>query len=526
MREEHREQEFRPAAGPGAPFPWAALFVLVLGPFMAILDGSIVNVALPRMMAIFNVGTEDIQWVLTAYLLVSGTVVPVTGYLGDRFGYKRVYLITLVAFTAGSGLCALAWNNPSLVAARVVQAVGGGAMVPVSMAMLFRIIPRDKMGMGMGVWGIAAMAAPAVGPTLGGYLVDTFTWHSIFTINLPVGAVAVLLSALVLEETPVQPKLKFDLPGFLLGSAGCFFLLLALSKGQDWGWSSYPVVMLLTSAAFLLILFVLWELDFPEPMLDVRLLKNPVLTVSLVCISILTVGLFAGVFLIPIYAQNLMGLTPMQTGLMLMPMAVISGIMMPISGRLFDKIGAMPLGVAGIILIAVTTYHLHTISLDTSFRWVQVVLAVRAVGLGMTMMPLTTAGLNTVPPALSGRASALNNLVRQVSASFGIAFLTYVMVNRQALHAAWMREGVSWMSPAAPGIMEKISAVTGDPAAAAALVDLQVQRLAAVEAIGDDFIVSTVMVLIALPLVFFLSKGRVDRQRQYEMERYAAGGEK
>ncbi|MCF8011956.1 MAG: DHA2 family efflux MFS transporter permease subunit [Clostridiales bacterium] len=489
---------------------------------MAILDSSIVNVALPRMMSIFNVGTEDIQWVLTAYLLVSGVVVPVTGYLGDRFGYKRVYLITLVAFTLGSLLCAMAWSNSSLIIARILQALGGGMMVPISMAMLFRIVPRNRMGMAMGMWGIAATAAPAIGPTLGGYLVDAFSWRMVFTINLPVGLIAVFLSMLILEETDARSDLRFDIMGFILGSTACFCLLLALSKGQNWGWDSLVIVELLIASAFLSILFVTWELYFPQPMLDIRLLKNLVLTASLVATSVVTIGLFAGIFLIPIYAQNLMGLSPMETGLMMMPMAIMSGIMMPISGRLFDKIGAMPLGLVGLTIVAITTYQLHNISLESSFRWVQVVLTVRAVGLGMTMMPLTTAGLNTVPPALSGRASALNNLVRQVSASFGIAFLTYFMVSRQALHAAWMREGVSTLSLAAPQVMDKISYVVGGPKLAAALVNMNVQQQAMSKAISDDFIIATIIIIVSMPLMFFLSKGRVDRQRQYEMEKYTA----
>jgi len=199
--------------------------------------------------------------------------------------------------------------------------------------------------------------------------------------------------------------------------------------------------------------------------------------------------------------------------------------MMPISGRLFDKIGAMPLGIVGVSIIAVTMYQLHHISLDTSFRWVQVMLAVRAVGLGMIMMPLTTAGMNTVPPALTGRASALNNLFRQISASFGVAFLTYIMVSRQTLHAAWMRDEVSWLSPAAPGILNGISSAAGDPSTAAALVSLQIQRLATVKAISDDFIVATIIIVMVFPLMFFLSKGRVERQREREMRKFAAQSE-
>jgi EmrB/QacA subfamily drug resistance transporter len=354
---------------------------------------------------------------------------------------------------------------------------------------------------------------------------DTFSWRTVFTINLPGGVIAVFLSMLALDETPGNSKLKFDRVGFILSTTGCFFLLLALSKGQEWGWDSYSIVSLLIAAFFLLVLFIVWELQFPEPMLDMRLLKNPILAISLGSTSVMTVGLFAGIFLIPIYAQNLMGLTPMETGLLMMPMAVVSGIMMPISGRLFDKIGAMPLGIVGVSIIAVTMYQLHHISLDTSFRWVQVMLAVRAVGLGMIMMPLTTAGMNTVPPALTGRASALNNLFRQISASFGVAFLTYIMVSRQTLHAAWMRDEVSWLSPAAPGILNGISSAAGDPSTAAALVSLQIQRLATVKAISDDFIVATIIIVMVFPLMFFLSKGRVERQREREMRKFAAQSE-
>lgn len=202
---------------------------------MAILDSSIVNVALPKLMAIFGVGAEKIQWVMTAYLLVSGVVIPVTGYLGDRFGYKRLYIYTLAAFTVGSALCAIAWSNNSLVAFRVLQAIGGGMMIPVSMAMLFRIVPPQKIGMALGVWGITAMLAPAIGPTAGGYLVDNFSWHTIFTINIPIGFVVVFLAGLILRETDVRHDLKFDVPGFLLSGLGCFALLLALSEGQDKG---------------------------------------------------------------------------------------------------------------------------------------------------------------------------------------------------------------------------------------------------------------------------------------------------
>ena len=508
----------------GAAFPWMGLFILVIGPFMAILDGSIINVAMPRMMSIFGVGPDRIQWVMTAYLLASGVVIPVTGYLGDRLGNKRMYIYSLAAFTIGSILCGLAWSNDSLVVFRVIQAIGGGAMIPISMGMLFQIVPRDRIGMAMGMWGIAAMMAPAIGPTFGGWLVDAYSWRTIFFINIPVGIFAIMITTVALQETPVRPNLKFDGVGFALCAIGCFAVLLALSEGQARGWTSYFIVNLFVIAFFCLTLFTIWELNTPQPMLDVRMLTNPVLSASLAATALVNIGLFAGLFLIPIFAQTLMGLTPMQTGLMLMPMALISGLMMPISGKLYDSIGAVPLGVAGLLIVSVTTYQLHTITTETTFRWLQVMLSLRAVGMGLAMMPLTTAGLNTIPQALTGRASSYNNLVRQIAASFGIAYLTYVMTKRQALHSAWLSEGISVSSPVTATQLQQMQIglqTSGvGPDQALGLLATEIQRQSMALAIGDTFIVGTILVTLAIPLVFLLGKRRVEEQRRIEEEKY------
>lgn len=503
----------------------AALLTLILGAFMAILDGSIVNVALPRMMAIFGSTADQIQWVLTGYMLASGVVIPVTGYLSDRFGGKKIYIISLAAFTAGSALCALAWSNNSLVAARVVQAIGGGMMMPVSMAMIYYIVPRDKIGMALGIWGISAMVAPSIGPTLGGYLVDNFSWQWIFTINIPIGIAAVFLSTAVLSETPVKSGLKADFPGIMLSLAGCFALLLALSEGQDKGWTSLYIVNLFIFSGFTLTLFVLWELFTDHPMLDIRLLKNITFAASLVCISIATIGLFSAIFLVPLFAQNIQGLTPMQTGLMMAPAAMASGIMMPISGRLFDKIGALPLCLVGLTVTIITTYQMHAITYDISYRELQQLLVVRAMGLGLCMMPLTTAGMNTIPHFLIGRASALGNTVRQISASFGIAFLTYVMLHRQEYHAAMLSDSVNWSSPVAAGVMQQLQGLLSQagysPQGAPGILSGLVMREALTSGIADAFVVSTFIIVVSLPFVFFLSKKRVERQRAIEYKRYA-----
>jgi len=487
-----------------APFPWRQLLVLVIGSFMAILDGSIVNVAVPRLMAIFGVSTDKIQWVLTAYLLTSGVVIPVSGYLGDVFGYRRMYILSLGSFTLGSLLCALAWSNSSLIAARVIQAVGGGMLIPVSMGMIFRIVPRDKTGLAMGVWGISAMMAPTIGPTLGGYLVDYLSWHMIFLINIPVGFLGMFLAAAFLQETQLI-KSRFDLVGCLFVSSGCFALLLALSEGQDKGWASQYIVTLFVLSFFLLLMFVLWELGEEQPMLDVRLLANSVFAASLFITAIITIGLFGGLFLVPVFLQNLLGYTAVQTGLLMMPAALTSGLLMPVSGRLYDRVGARPLALAGLLIVGCATWELRKLNLDTSYHWLQMMLVIRSAGMGLAMMPIGTAGMDALPLHLSGRGSSYNNLVRQVSASLGIAFLTYVMTNSQIFHFERLRESFSLNSPVASLALAQVELALGLPGdAALALISVAARRQAMASAIGDTFVVSTAMVVLALPLVFFL----------------------
>lgn len=505
--------------------PMAALMTLIIGAFMGILDGSIINVALPRMMSIFGSTADQIQWVMTGYLLASGVVVPVTGYLSDRFGGKTVYIFSLGAFTFGSLLCSLAWSNNSLVVARVIQAIGGGMMMPVSMAMIFYIVPRDKIGMALGIWGVSAMVAPSIGPTLGGYLVDNFSWQWIFTINIPIGIAAVFLAMAILEETPKKTGLKADFPGIILSALGCFALLLALSEGQDKGWSSLYIVNLLIFSGFSLALFVIWELLTENPMLDIRLIRNITFTASLVGVSISTIGLFSGIFLMPLFVQNVQGLTPMQTGLMMMPAAIASGVMMPISGKLFDKIGALPLCLVGLSITAVTTYQLHTITYNISYSEMQWLLVERSAGMGLCMMPLATAGMNTIPHFLIGRASALSNLVRQLSASFGIAFITYVMLHRQEYHAVWLADTVNYNSPAATGALSQIQSLLSQAGystqGATGILYSLMRREAFIAGIADAFIVGTIIIIIAIPFVFLLSKKRVERQTALEYKRYA-----
>lgn len=491
---------------------WLPLLVVVIGAFAAILNSSSINVALPKIMSIFGVSAEDAEWILTAYMLTSGVVIPITGYLGDRLGTKRVYLGCTAIFTLGSVLCSLAWSNGSMVAARVVQGIGGGAMMPVSMAIVYRIVPKEKIGLALGVWGMAAICGPAVGPTLGGYIVDNFNWRFLFTMNIPVGLIGLFLAYLLIPEGPLRKNLKFDLWGFILSAVGCFTLLLALSEGTSEGWTSYYIVTLFTFSFFALLLFVIVELSQEQPMLDLRLFKNGIFSISVSAGSLITVGLYGGVFLIPLFTQNLMLMTPYETGLLLMPAAIVTALMMPVSGFLFDRFGAKFLAVAGLSMTAWGTYEFHNLNLNTSSQSIMIYAVIRSLGMGLAMMPITTAGMNTVPVSQVGRASALNNVSRQIAGSFGIAILTAIMQNRQVFHAARLAEGIS-VDSASVNIMAQLQgylsyAGAGTQAKSVMLAVMSglVAQNSMVQAIDDTFIVAALFIFIAVPLAFLLKK--------------------
>jgi DHA2 family multidrug resistance protein len=425
-----------------------AMFAIILAVFMAILDTSIVNVAIPKMMSVFGVSQTDIEWVVTAYTLVSGALIPVTGYLGDRFGYKRIFLISTIIFTIGSGLCGMAWSNGSMIVFRIIQAIGGGALMPISMAMIFRMFPPQRRGMAMGLFGVAVMFAPATGPTLSGYIVEYLDWRLIFTINVPIGILDFFLAMAVLKEFKAPAVKGFDLWGFVTSSIGLATLLYGVGKVSEKGWTDSEVLTFIGIGTVCLIIFVAIELTIQNPMLDLRLLNNFTYTLSLLISSIATVIMMGVLFLLPVFLQNLSGLSAVQTGLILLPQSIVVAIMMPIAGALFDKFGARVIGFIGMLITSYSLFLTTKLDITTSFSTIILWLVIRAVGMGLMMMPIQTAGMNTVPMEKMGQGTALSNTVRQISASFGIAWLSLLFTTRKDFHAASLSEELNMFSTA------------------------------------------------------------------------------
>lgn len=417
-------------------YMWIAISVVIVGTFMAILDSSIVNVAIPKMMTIFSASTEQIEWILTGYMLTMSIVIPLTGYLGDRFGLKKLYVFALAVFTIGSALCGLATSTETMVAARVVQAIGGGMIMPVGMAMIYQIVPLEKRGLAIGIWGISAMAAPAIGPTLSGYIIQYMNWRLIFTLNIPVGIIGVTLAIILLKETPTRNDKTFDIFGAITSAVGLFTLLLALSKGNSEGWTSVYILGLFAVAAISLTSFIYIELHHEDPLLELRILKVFPYGLSMIISTITTIGMYGALFLMPLYLQNLRGYTPMQAGMLMLPAAIVTGIMMPISGRLFDKFGAKWITIIGLTILTAASYLLSRLSLQTSYNTIMMIMMVRGIGMGLAIMPTQTAGMNAIPRELSGRGTALNSTVKQVAGSFGISILTTILGHREAFYTA------------------------------------------------------------------------------------------
>ncbi|MGH3851354.1 MAG: DHA2 family efflux MFS transporter permease subunit, partial [Pseudonocardiaceae bacterium] len=355
--------------------------------------------------------------VSTAYSLALGVIVPVSGWLGKRFEMGRVYAWSVFAFGATSALCGPAWHLHSEIAFRILRAIPGGILPVITLTMLYRLVLPSKIRLGMAARGVAMVFAPATGPTLGGYLVEYFSWRWIFYVNVPIAILGAIAAVLVLPHFPSVRAGRFDVLGFLTVATGLSALLVALSEGQLWGWGSYKILVLLTVSVLSLALFVVTELEVAEPLLDVRIFRHWAFTNSLLLISVLSIGLFAVLFYIPLLLQMGKGLAPFPAGLVLLPQALVLAVLTPISGRLYERIGPRWLAVIGLLIVAVSTYQMRQITLDASTDQISWLLVFRALGLGLCLIPVFTSGIASLPLALVPQASAINNLIRQTSSA-------------------------------------------------------------------------------------------------------------
>ena len=495
-------------------YAWEVLGVVMLGTLMAALDSSIVNVSLPAIMADFGSSLDEIEWVITGYMLAFATLMPLTAWFRDRVGHKGLYIGSLAIFTAGSVLCGMAWNLPTLVFARVLQALGGGALTPTGMAMISEVFPPEERGRALGFWGMGVIVGPAFGPTLGGWLTKAFGWRSIFMINLPIGIIGVILSLRLLraDKPPESQHKPFDLWGFIFLSVFLITFLLGMSKGEHEGWASTFILSCFGLALAGCVGFFLVESLTEHGIVDLGLFKYPIFSASMAVTVVRSVALFGGSFLLPVFLQQLRGMDEIQSGLILLPGSLAIGFMMPLTARLTDRFGPRAMTIGGLIGVSAFMFMYRNIDVNTSTWDIVLPTIIRGVGIALLFTPVMATALNSIPKHKVGMASAMLNLVQQIGGSLGIAALAMVLDHRVKFHMAVLGSEIDTRSAGFRDAFARLTAhihalgYTHAEAARAAGMSLgrSVATSAAVGGFQDAFIFGTFVVLAGILAAVFL----------------------
>ncbi|RED51924.1 DHA2 family efflux MFS transporter permease subunit [Cohnella lupini] len=412
----------------------APLLAVIVGMIMVILDSTVVNVALSQFEKEFGSSLNTIQWTFTGYTLALSAVIPLAGWMTDKFGSKRIFLITIALFTLGSALCAAAQTIDQLIIFRIIQGLGGGMVMPIGMAMIFRLAPPERRGSVMGMLGIPMLMAPALGPVLSGWLIEEATWHWIFLINVPIGIVALLIGMKYLPKFASGKAPALDILGMILAPIAFATLAYGVSEGGRNSWSADNTLIALAVGGLALILFIIVELRHRQPLLELRVFRSSDFTRGILLTWMVQISLFGAMILVPVYLQNVMGYDAFETGLIMLPQAIGSMIFMPIGGRLFDKIGARPLAIVGLLSVSGALFLLSNVTLDTSIREIILPLFMVGSGMGLSMMSLNTHVLNAAPRHLVSRVTPLTTAAQQVVTSFAVAGLTGYLTTRTGDH--------------------------------------------------------------------------------------------
>ena len=426
---------------PGSNYKWKVLVSVIFGTFMVILDSTAINVAIPTLQKVFAVAgqkasVDQVDGVLTAYVLALGIITPLAGWLSERFGIKRMYLISLGLFVLGSILCSFAPSLPLLIVFRTLQGLGGGILGPLGISLLFGAFPDKERGVAFGLYGIPLVVAPASGPVLGGYFVQYLDWRFIFYINVPIGIAGIILGYFWLRETRRGTSARLDIPGVIFSTISFGALLYAIQRGSSEGWTSPRILTLLSVGIVALLILVFVELRSRDPLLDLRLFTKRTFAFSNIVGWVSSIALFGAEFLLPIYLQSLRGRTPLEAGLLVLPLAISSGITVPIAGVLYNRIGGRWLIAIGSLLLAINTWEFAHLTVDTSYTEIMVIVAIRGVALGLVLQTTLTTALTGLRPMQLPRASSLLSATRNVFQSFGIAMLGTIFTNQFAAYNA------------------------------------------------------------------------------------------
>lgn len=424
----------------GSGYKWWILGIIMLGTFMAVLDVTVVNVGLPAIMSAFHIDISSAEWVVTAYMITMTIMLPSAGWFADRFGNKRIYILGVVLFTLGSWLCGRAPSDTFLIASRALQGFGSGIIQALGLAIVTREFKPEQRGLALGLWSMAAAASISFGPLLGGYLVDDYSWHKIFDVNVPVGLAAILLSVFIQKEWRAGVRHPFDWKGFVAIVLFMPLTIFALARGNSAanhdGWASPTVIVSFAVAAAAFVFFLVTELRNPAPLLQIRLLGERNFGISMGILTLFAVGMLGGTYLLPLYMQRGLGYTAIMAGGVFLPVGIIQGVLSTVSGYVTRYVKPLLLVTAGILIMALSFWLASRFTLHTTHRHILFVLYLRGFGMGLTFAPLNLFSLKNLTQQDMAAAAGISNSIKQLAGSFGIAVLTAVLASRTAYHAA------------------------------------------------------------------------------------------
>lgn len=499
---------------------WLVSMAVIFGVLMSTIDTSVVNVALPEIQGNVGATQQEITWISTGYLISVVILMPLTHWLSVRFGRKKVYLTSLVLFTASSFMCGTQRSLDGLIFWRVIQGLGAGTLQPLAQAIFRQAFPPEEQGMAMGVFGFVVLFGPAIGPTLGGYITDNYDWPWIFFINIPIGIVGFMVAMRFLQDPPYEQggsKEPVDAVGIGLLAVGLATLQTVLEQGQEDDWFESTFIATFTIISVItLVGFIWWELTTKRPAVDLRIMKNFVFTAGTIIGAILGVGLFASLFLLPQYMQTLLNFTATQSGLSLMPRSLTMMAMMPVSGALYNRIGAKPMITVGLIITTYSQWIMGHFTLQTGVRDILVPQMLQGVGFALIFVALSTAALAQIERSRMTSATGLYNLIRQLGGSFGTAIVVTMLTRHIDQARTALVTNISPSNPIfeqqlqgiAAGFAHQGFSMTAARQMALQAIDGMVSQQSAMLAYDHAFLWIGILFVVCLPLGFFLGGRR------------------
>lgn len=466
--------------------PYGILAVLMIGAFITFLNNTLLNIALPSIMVDLEVDATTVQWLTTGFMLVNGILIPATAFLIQKYSVRNLFLVAMGLFTIGTLLAGSAHAFPLLLIARMVQASGSAIMMPVLMNVMLVSFPIAKRGTAMGIFGLILMSAPAIGPTLSGWIVEHYDWRMLFHFVTPIAFAVLLIGFFLLKDKKGKVDIQLDVFSLLLSSVGFGGLLYGFSSAGNKGWDSPAVYLTIIIGVIALVLFISRQSKLERPMLNFGVFRFPMFALSSAITMIMNMAMFSGFLLLPIYVQTVRGISPMDAGLMLLPGALLMSIMSPITGRLFDAFGGRILAIIGLAITTVATYFFSQLTFETTFTHLVILHAIRMFGMSLVMMPVSTNGLNQLPTRFYPHGTAMNNTLNQVSGAIGTGLLVTLMSKHSETYTAKL-----------------LADVAGQPTAE---MQQQIAMKAMLEGINFTFFISTFIIAVSFILAFFIKR--------------------